>query len=274
MAHERGDLSRAGRKPDRDASAEELQRLLRERRESITQTVEEIKMTMNSGFQDTKQQVSQTFDWRHQMRQHPLAAVAGALAVGFVAGQLLGRAFSAGGSRIRHARIRRETEREATPSRAATGTAFGAGTSLAPQSRPTFESARASASPTPQQRAEHPARPERLREPREPRRFISPAVKSRVGGRFEETLSDIAENFLSEVSRIGRDVVIPTILGRLSAAFTQERPHIPGGQQPRSSGPRSGPQSSSGIHGTAAGGPIGGQPDEDQGGSFFQGRGI
>jgi len=270
MAHERGDLSRAGREPARGASAEELQRLLRARRESITQTVEEIKMTMNSGFEETKQQVAQTFDWRHQTRQHPLTAMAGALAVGFVAGQLLGRALSAGGSRMRRTRTR-ETGRTASPGRTVAASAFGAGTSLPPRPRPTFESARAGS--TPPEHSEHREHPQ-PREPREPRHFISPAIRSRVGGRFEETLSDIAENFLSELSRIGRDVIIPTVLGRLSAAFTQERSHGAGSQKTRSHSSRSATESSSGIHGPAAGGPIGGQSDEDQGGGYFQGRGI
>lgn len=253
MAHERGYVTVAPEEPGHETSAEELQRLLTAKRESITQTVEEIKMTMHSGYQDTKEKVSETMDWRVQMRQHPLAAVAGALALGFAAGQLLGRMTSSDENLSRSGSRRRSMGSAPT---------FGAGASLAPATGSGFES-------TSRDRDEH----------REPRHIIPPAFKARVGGRVEEVLSDIAENFLSEVSRVGRDVIVPTIVTNLTNAFTRERSQDfestssrKSTYSPKSTTEKSGFAQSSGIHGPAAGGPI--NTPEDKPGNGFEGRGI
>jgi len=253
MAHERGDVRTAGVLPGHDASAEELQRLLRAKRESITQTVEEIKMTMHSGYQDTKDKVSQTFDWRYQLQRYPLAAVGGALAIGFLAGQILGRGMTSGSRGISGMRRRSMT---------GTASNFGAGTSMAPQTHVAGISATS---------IQH--------EHREPRHFIPQSVKSRVSGRFEETLSDLAEHLLGEVTRVGRDIIIPTVIGHLTNTFTHEHSGGMGSQErsysPKSTTESSGFSGSTGAHGTAAGGPIS-QSGEDQGSrsNRFQGRGI
>lgn len=232
MAFERSDVSRAGRQ----TSAEELQQLLRQKRESISQQVEEIKMTMHTGIQDSKDKMKETLDWRLQMQRYPLAAVAGALAVGFLAGQVLGRAFSS----------------DHDDFDSSTGRSFGAGTSLGNElGHSEFR-------------------------PRRERHLVPPALKSKVTGRLEEVLSEIADNFFTEMSRVGQEVIVPTIVSNLTNAFTRERgsdSEMQSSYSPRSASETAG-FSSTGSKGLAAGGPIGSSPDDRPGSTRFQGRGI
>ena len=52
---------------------EELQRRMEEARESITQTVTEIKDTVTTQYQDVRESISQSLDWREQYRRRPVA---------------------------------------------------------------------------------------------------------------------------------------------------------------------------------------------------------
>jgi len=239
MAHERGDVMTAGLRPGDTASAEELQRLLRARREAITHTVEEIKMTMNSGFQDTKEKVTETFDWRLQMQRYPLAAVAGAVAVGFLAGQVIGRTMGHGSG--------------SSSTRSLTGrSTFGAGTSLAPGTGSIAEGGR----------------------PHRERHLIPQGVKSNFMSRLEEVMTDLSDNLMTEVSRVGRDIVIPTIVANLTGAFSRERQ---GGMSSMGTGRSYSSKSqteSASFGSTAAGGPISSSREDQQPGQRFQGRGI
>src|SRR2546423_7390108 len=60
-----------------------------ETRESIAQTVTEIKDTVTDQYQAVKDSVSETLDWREQFRRHPAAWSLGALSVGYVIGNSL-----------------------------------------------------------------------------------------------------------------------------------------------------------------------------------------
>src|SRR5260370_16075726 len=65
-----------------DLSKEELQRLMEEARDSISQTVTEIKENVANQYQAVKD----TLDWREQFKKRPVAWSAGALGVGFLVG--------------------------------------------------------------------------------------------------------------------------------------------------------------------------------------------
>lgn len=162
-SHVTGDEGRA------QASPEELQRRLRTTRESITQTVAELKSTMNHEYQHTKERAVQSIDWQVQMRKYPVAACLGALAVGFLAGRALG-----------HARDEDDGDYGYSGSR------FG-GQSLADSSAG----------------SEH--------------HLISPEVRRRASARVEGVLTTLADNFLNELTRVGRDVVVPGLIGALTS---------------------------------------------------------
>lgn len=77
---------------DEDSTKAELQRRMEEARESITQTVSEIKDTVANQYQQVKQQL----DWREQYRRHPVEFSAGALGVGLLLGYSIGGVFAGG----------------------------------------------------------------------------------------------------------------------------------------------------------------------------------
>ena len=86
MAEERNvSLQRASdsyAEDDESSTKEELQRRMEEARESITQTVSEIKETVANQYQN----VVEALDWREQFRRRPVAFSAGAMGVGLLAG--------------------------------------------------------------------------------------------------------------------------------------------------------------------------------------------
>ncbi len=69
-----------------DFSKAELQRRMDEARESITQTVTEIKDNVVQQYETVKETISETLDWREQVKKRPVAWVAGAAGVGFLTG--------------------------------------------------------------------------------------------------------------------------------------------------------------------------------------------
>lgn len=78
---------------DTEAAKETLQRQMDEARQSISQTVTDIKGTVVDQAQSVKDTVAETLDWREQFRSHPLAWCIGALSVGYVVGKSATAAF-------------------------------------------------------------------------------------------------------------------------------------------------------------------------------------
>jgi hypothetical protein len=90
MAEERTlGLARAQDLSSEEPSKEELQRRLDVTRDSISQTVTEIKETVANQVQAVKD----TLDWREQFKRRPIAWSAGALGVGFLTGYCIANAF-------------------------------------------------------------------------------------------------------------------------------------------------------------------------------------
>ncbi|HEY6122364.1 MAG TPA: hypothetical protein VIV66_20575 [Pyrinomonadaceae bacterium] len=90
MAEERTlGLARAPQRSGDEESIEELQRRMEHARDSISNTVTEIKETVANQVQAVKD----TLDWREQFKKRPVAWSAGALGVGFVAGYSIAGAF-------------------------------------------------------------------------------------------------------------------------------------------------------------------------------------
>ncbi|MGI8734500.1 MAG: hypothetical protein ACR2LM_14500 [Pyrinomonadaceae bacterium] len=65
-----------------------------ESRESIANTVMDIKEAVADEYESIKQNISDTFDWREQFRKHPVAWMVGALSVGYVVGNSISGAYS------------------------------------------------------------------------------------------------------------------------------------------------------------------------------------
>lgn len=82
---------------DVDPTKAELQRRMEEARESISQTVSEIKDTVVTQYQQVKESISDTLDWREQYKRHTLPFTVGAFAAGALIGYTVMGAFSGGG---------------------------------------------------------------------------------------------------------------------------------------------------------------------------------
>lgn len=90
MAEERTlGLARVQDQPSEEPSKEELQRRLDHTRDSISQTVTEIKETVANQVQAVKN----TLDWREQFKKRPVAWSAGALGAGFLTGYCIANTF-------------------------------------------------------------------------------------------------------------------------------------------------------------------------------------
>jgi hypothetical protein len=90
MAEERTlGLARAQEQTAEEPSKEELQRRLDHTRDSISQTVTEIKETVANQVQAVKN----TLDWREQFKKRPVAWSAGALGAGFLTGYCIANMF-------------------------------------------------------------------------------------------------------------------------------------------------------------------------------------
>ncbi|MDQ2854822.1 MAG: hypothetical protein M3R68_00715 [Acidobacteriota bacterium] len=72
-----------------DPSKEDLQRRMDEARDSITQTVTEIKDSVVHQYESVKETISETLDWREQVRKRPVAWAAGAAGASFLTGYCL-----------------------------------------------------------------------------------------------------------------------------------------------------------------------------------------
>jgi hypothetical protein len=68
-----------------------------EARENISQTVSEIKETVVTQYQQVRESISDTLDWREQYRRRPVEFSVGALGVGLVLGYAVGGAFAGRG---------------------------------------------------------------------------------------------------------------------------------------------------------------------------------
>ncbi|HYP53228.1 MAG TPA: hypothetical protein VEQ42_06785 [Pyrinomonadaceae bacterium] len=100
MAEERNvALARATDSADDDVDQTKaaLQRRMEEARESISQTVTEIKDTVVTQYQQVKENISDTLDWREQYRRHTLPFTLTAFAVGTFVGYTVAGAFKGEG---------------------------------------------------------------------------------------------------------------------------------------------------------------------------------
>src|SRR6267154_4302789 len=79
-------LSRVAEHSADDLSKAELQRRMDEARDSISQTVTEIKDTVVHQYEAVKETINDTLDWRAQVKKRPVVWSAGAAGGGFLIG--------------------------------------------------------------------------------------------------------------------------------------------------------------------------------------------
>jgi hypothetical protein len=260
MAEERNvGLTRASDSTaDADSTKAELQRRMEEARESITQTVTEIKDTVVTQYQQVKENISDTLDWREQYKRHTLPFTLTAFAVGTLLGYTVMGAFKGDGDdeydedeqesfdRI-DAGFERGVKGSARRSYAAQPVLSGGGGDytgdVGPETRPSYSSGyQAPTAPPPAAQSlasyasSSPADAgQEQEEPKGPG-LIERFKETKAYDRLQEELSTLGERAIEELSRTARNVVVPALLGKLKGLIGLDLSGKGGGQQQQSRG--------------------------------------
>ena len=228
---------------DVDQTKAALQRRMEEARESISQTVTEIKDTVVTQYQQVKENISDTLDWREQYRRHTLPFTLTAFAVGTFVGYTVMGAFKGGDDYDEEDgafdRIEAGFDRglkgasrsyAAQPVLGRSAAAAGVeghgrgggdfGEDVGPETRPSYSSGyQAPTAPPPQQQAliaSAPSAPAAAEEeePKGPGIF-SRFKETKAYDKLQDELSTLGERALEELSRTAQTVVVPALLSKL-----------------------------------------------------------
>jgi hypothetical protein len=226
---------------DTDATKAELQRRMEEARESISQTVTEIKDTVVNQYQQVRETISDTLDWREQYRRHTLPMTIGAVGAGFLLGYVVMGAFKSDGEEydeegdygrgegyaprsyaaapiLGQAHAPTAYQRASVPgSNAQTeGTeSFAAGAHEGgAESRPSYSSGyQASTSPTVSRATEGEEEEEEEKGPSLFERF----KETRAYDKLTDELSTLGERAVEELARTASAVVLPALFNKIKS---------------------------------------------------------
>lgn len=248
MAEERNLGVARAPETDEETTKAELQRRMEEARESITQTVTEIKDTVAQQYNSVKESVTDALDWREQFRRRPVAWSIGALGVGLVVGYSLGGAVIPARDDEDDYEDERYTEydegetRASTSARAIEGGAYGsseyaaaampAQTLAAP--RPSYSHGYDQAPAAAAEEEDKPGLIERVKESGLIERF----KESRAYDRLQDEVSELGNRFMDELSNAARTVVLPALFKKIKELVgvdlsnKQESGATTGGRQP------------------------------------------
>jgi len=232
---------------DTEVTKAELQRRMDEARESITHTVTEIKETVMNQYQQVRESISDTLDWREQYRRRPVPFTVGAFGVGLVLGYSVAAAVKGGDdyedeedydARSSFDRIEQGFDRlQGAPPRSyaaqpITGHAATARSSAPPPPQPQSTAAAFAGAPEFSTGAEGAGdvgpdtrpgyagadQPQSLAsqafEPERPS-LLSRFRETKAYDRLQEELSTLGDRAVEELSKTAQTVVLPAILGKL-----------------------------------------------------------
>jgi hypothetical protein len=262
---------------DEDPTKAALQRRMEEARESISQTVTEIKDTVVTQYQQVRENISDTLDWREQYRRHTLPFTLTAFAVGTFVGYTVMGAFKGDGEDDYEGddafdRIDRGFERGLAGSSRSYAAQPVLGKSAAaayqrtsrPESNAATESAdvfgRAKyergesdedvgpdtrpsyssgyqAATAPQSQGLASSAAEEEEEPKGPG-LIERFKETKAYDKLQEELSTLGERAIEELSRTARNVVVPALLGKLKSMIGLDLSGQGGGAQRQRGGAR------------------------------------
>lgn len=222
---------------DDDLTKAELQRRMEEARESITQTVSEIKDTVTTQYQNVRESISQSLDWREQYRRRPVEFSVAALGVGVLLGYSVGGALIGDGAELNEryyesegddyetdeSAVRTPSER-AYASQAILGGAYGSTAYAQPHSTAAQPRAQASdaAYTEPQARpsyssgyeASPAATSSDASEPEKPGLFER-FKETQAYDRLQAEVATLGSRAVEELSKTAQSVVLPALLGKL-----------------------------------------------------------
>ncbi|MCA1566246.1 MAG: hypothetical protein LC803_11535 [Acidobacteria bacterium] len=227
---------------DDELTKAELQRRMDEARESITQTVTEIKDTVTTQYQNVRESISQSLDWREQYRRRPVEFTVAALGVGLLLGYGIGGAFGGDSEMperfyesegddydLDESHVRTPTERGFAP-QAILGGAYGSTAYAQPQSPVAAASSSsssgsgsrnreeqsfaASAEPRPSYSSGYEATAPASNEPAKPG-ILDRFKETPAYDRLQAEAATLGNRFVEELSKTAQAVVLPALLGKL-----------------------------------------------------------
>ncbi len=208
---------------DEDRTKAELQRRMEEARESITQTVTEIKDTVANQYQSVRDSFTEALDWREQFRKRPIAFSVGALSVGFIVGYSIAGAFKGNGYETYPAYEEEDesglTERgpssapRSYAAQAITGATYGSSPYEGRETSPGVEGrdrdyrplTRISDEDRYESREEEPDKPG----------LIERFKETRAYDRLQQEVSTLGDRFIDELSKAATTVVLPALFAKI-----------------------------------------------------------
>ncbi len=232
MAEERNLGVARAPEADEDTTKAELQRRMEEARESITQTVSEIKETVTNQYQHVRDSVSEALDWREQYRKRPVAWTLGALGVGVVVGYGLGGAVIGGREDDRDYRDYDETDdydrtdaaaaqsvftdHRSYASHAITGGAYGSSEYAAAAPAPAAPSMPSQADSAPDSRPSYSSGYEQAAVEEETKPGLMERFKeTRAYDRLQEEVGELGNRFMDELATAARTIVLPALFNKI-----------------------------------------------------------
>ena len=289
MAEERNlAVARAADADDTDSTKAELQRRMEEARESITQTVTEIKDTVANQYQAVRDTVTEALDWREQYRKRPVAFSIGALSAGFILGYAVAGTFKGDDYDDEEAYDNRALQESdayettgAQPAKLASSpyearalakasrySAPSGGGAQSAASGSYGSSAYAASAPAPSASLSETANESYDAAESEPDKpgLIERFKETRAYDKLQEEVSSLGERFVEELSSVGRNVVLPALFAKVKDMFgvdlsgKQGRQGALGASSSGATGQASGAAGggATGSGGTSGAGPLGG----------------
>jgi hypothetical protein len=239
MAEERNlGVARAEESDDTDSTKAELQRRMEEARESITQTVTEIKDTVANQYQAVRDTVSEALDWREQFRKRPVTFSVGALSAGFILGYTVAGTFKGDGSAYEEDDYPSYEESDAFSTTGATPAKL-ARSPYAAEDR-VLAKAQSYSAPSPGAQAaasgsygstgyeqsapvkadySQPSSAMQAEADRDKPGLIERFKETRAYDKLQEEVSSLGDRFIEELSSVGRNVVLPALFAKVKDMF-------------------------------------------------------
>ncbi len=218
---------------DDDITKQELQRRMEQARESITQTVTEIKDTVANQYQTVKESISETLDWREQYRKRPVAWSVGALSVGFLTGYCIAASVKGDSSGSRRAGYPSAEETDVWNVGAAPAASSYQGTAKRVASSPARSYAAQAITGGAYGSTEYDSEPadssalssntasvggEALEEPSKPG-LMDRFKETKAFDRLQDEVSKLGDRFIDQLSTVGQEVVLPALFGKIKELF-------------------------------------------------------
>jgi hypothetical protein len=236
---------------DEDRTKAELQRQMEEARESISNTVNEIKDTVTTQYQHVRESVSEALDWREQFRKRPVAWSVGALSVGFIVGYGVAAAAKGDGEpEVYYDTYDTGEDEEGVLSGRSyrgyeQGRRGGKSSGRASQTTASFSSSpystsasQTAARPSYSSGYAPPALEEQEEEPSGPSLYDR-FKETKAYDRLQDELGNLGNRFIDQLSMVGTTVVLPALFAKLKdligVDLSGNQPQGSGGQRSMSS---------------------------------------